>query len=93
MFCQAEPCKAENDRLFGEGGHVQLMSDRDVRELMFYARSIGLPLAWAQHQPIPHFNLAGKFLKRVMEDARVAKLQRERFIERCRLVERNMAGQ
>ena len=92
LFCQATPCGAEDDRLFGAGGHVQLMSDRSVAELMNYAVFLGLKRWWVQSHPVPHFNIGGGVLERVIADPRVEKLDRPKFVEKYQLAERRLAS-
>lgn len=58
-----------------------MMSDRDVGELLDFAKGIGLPLAWFQaRSSVPHFDLSPRWRSRAIA-AGALEVDRRGFVD------------
>jgi hypothetical protein len=89
IFCEVRPFQNPSDStvhpVFRGRQHVHLMSD-DERELRLYADSIGLRPGWLQRDAfgIPHYDVVGVRMLRVLTDVRVVKMERREFVRNYR---------
>lgn len=85
LFCEADPYQNSSDSsvhpVFRGRKHIHLMAT-DPLELNVYAQSIGLPLRWLQRDrhSVPHFDVTGKYMARVLGDRLVVKMDRRTFV-------------
>lgn len=89
LFCEAQPYQNADDLsvhpVFRGRQHVHLMATEE-RELRFYAEHMNIPLRWLQRDVygVAHFDLTGKFMRAVMLDDNVVKMERVAFVTEVR---------
>src|ERR1035438_5291500 len=98
IFCEIRPFQNSSDStvhpVFRGRQHVHLMSD-DERELRLYADSIGLRPSWLQRDAfgVPHYDVVGARMLRVLMDVMVVKLERREFQRNYRALRRPATAQ
>lgn len=91
LFCEAEPYRNANTEdvhpVFRGRSHVHLMGTCE-RELIEYARRIGLRDTWIQRDRagVAHYDATGRYMWAILNDEKVEKLDRAAFVAQYKAV-------